>query len=134
MASIGDRIEVILEEMEGQDRGKQVRLADHAGCTKSLIGQLLRNPGQNLGYKYAKNIEQSLGYRVEWILKGILPKLLPVQSESVELDEVAELILLFRQATDESRERILTFAREVDRVPENLRKPIRLKKAGDSES
>lgn len=128
MENIGDRIKMILKELDGPERGKQTRLAELAGCTKALIGQLMRNPGQELGYQYAKNIEKNLGYRVDWILKGTLPKFAKEQEfskqETNDLDELVELTLLYRQATGAARIKLMKFARALDKVPTNLRKAI----------
>lgn len=130
MDNIGTRIKKILEEMEGPERGKQTRLADFAGCTKALIGQLMKNPAQELGYQYAKSIEKSLGYRVDWILKGTAPKMLTekelIQQEGDNIDEVAELVLLYRQGTVQGRFRLMEYARTIDKVPAKLRRPVRI--------
>ena len=131
MENIGDRIKAILDETYGPVRGRQVRLAEIAGVTKARIGQLLRDPTK-MGHEHAKNIEQKLGYRADWLLYGKLPKRLTEQDlvlqESSELNEVAELMFIYRQATDEARVELMAFARELDLVPATLRRPIRLNK------
>ncbi|HWW05660.1 hypothetical protein [Collimonas sp.] len=133
MENIGDRIKVILIELDGPERGKQTKLAKIAGCTKALIGQLMRNPGQELGYPYAKNIEKHLGYRVDWILNGTLPKFVREQElapqETNDLDELVELTLLYRQATGAARIRLMEFARSLEKVPPDLRKNITIDKS-----
>lgn len=125
VSNIGDRINEILTEMDGPERGKQTRLAEAAGCTKALIGQLLKKPGQELGHKYAKNIEMRLGYRADWILYGQTPKRieesLDHRKHGVDADEIIELILLYRQSTKEARDRILRYARSADKSPGALR-------------
>ncbi len=83
MSTLADRIAEIISELDGPDRGKQVRLANIAGCSRGLINQLLKVPGQQLGYEFAKNIEKRLGYRVEWILEGSMPKWIGAEDGSV---------------------------------------------------
>lgn len=123
---MSDRIIEIINEMDGPDRGKQTRLAEAAGCTRALIGQLLKNPAQKLGYEYAKNIEMRLGYRVDWLLHGQLPKRVsdrPIEARpsGVDGDEIIELVLLYRQSTKDARDRILKFARAADKSAGALR-------------
>jgi len=57
-------------EMEGPDRGKQARLARIANCSRGLVNQWNQGVNDSMGYEYAKNISDQLGYRVEWIMKG----------------------------------------------------------------
>lgn len=133
MENIGDRIKMILKELDGPERGKQTRLAEIAGCTKALIGQLMRNPGQELGYQYAKNIEKNLGYRVDWVLKGTLPKFanereLPTQ-EANDLGELIELMLIYKEATGIARAKLMKFARALNKVPTTLKKSITVDKS-----
>lgn len=129
METISDRISEILENMEGPERGKQTRLAEIAVCTKGLINQLLKNPGQRFGYEYAKNIERRLGYSVDWILHGRLPKYAKDQKrdasdESVDGEELIELMLLYRQATPAGRSRILRYARVAEKIKGPLRRVL----------
>ena len=118
--TISDRITEILSEMTGPDRGKQTRLAEIAGCTKALINQLLKNPSQQIGYDYARNIEERLGYRVDWILYGKLPKLktekLDVVAGVVSTADISKLIELFGQATDSGRKFILDSASVAEKL------------------
>lgn len=120
METMSDRIKEILESLPGPDRGKQTRLAEIAECTKALINQLLKNPAQTLGYEYARNIEKKLGYRVDWVLNGHLPKFVtdeaPMAAPSVgnEVDEMIEMMLLFRQASPKDRDFLLTSARALN--------------------
>jgi hypothetical protein len=119
--TISDRIAEILKNMDGAERGRQTRLAEIAGCTKALIGQLLKTPGQELGHKYAKNIELRLGWRADWILYGQLPKRAeaganPTPTSGIDADEVIELVLLYRQSTREARDRIMKYARSADKA------------------
>lgn len=125
METICDRIGEILREMDGPERGKQSRLAGIAECSRGLISQLLTNPGQQLGYDYAKNIEKRMGWRVDWVLNGYLPKRIS-EKESVNVeggsaDEVIELAILYRQATPDARMRILDFARSAEKLPGTVR-------------
>lgn len=125
---MSDRIREILKNLPGPERGRQTRLAEIAECTKALINQILKNPAQTLGYEYARNIEKKLGYRVDWVLNGHLPKFLdeaPPRSEETEANEVDELIemmLLFRQASPADRDFLLMSARSLNnrRVRESM--------------
>lgn len=125
--TISDRIKEILRDMGGPERGKQTRLAAYAGCTKGLINQLLKGTGQQLGHEYAKNVEKNLGYRVDWLLYGTLPKMItdevgvPIRAGSPNGDEIIELAILYRQSTPEARKRILQYARSEDKDQNLLR-------------
>jgi hypothetical protein len=126
--TISDRIKEILTELDGPERGKQTRLAVIAGCTKALINQLLKNPSQQLGYEYAKKIEEELGWRVDWLLYGQMPKRYGAahhvqhdDGRKLDGDEVIELVLLYKQCTKESRERVLRYARNADKAPGALK-------------
>lgn len=122
--TISDRIKEILREMDGPERGRQTRLADIAGFSKALVGQLLNNPGQKLGHEYAKKIEDRLGWRADWILYGKLPKKAAEEKSpktGIDGDEIIELVLLYRQSTKEARTRILQYARSADKAAGALR-------------
>jgi transcriptional regulator with XRE-family HTH domain len=133
--NLSDRIREILDGMDGPKRGKQTRLAVLAGCTKGLISQLLNNEGQELGYQFAKNIEKKLGYRVDWILEGHLPKRIDeakaedAAGPALDGEELIELALLYRQATQPARVRILEYARAAEKLPSELRRVLPINNA-----
>lgn len=60
--------------MPGPERGKQVRLAAIAGCTRGLVNQWLKGSTPTMGYEYARNIEEQMGYAIPWLMDGVLPK------------------------------------------------------------
>lgn len=70
MTKLSDRIATVLGEMEGPDRGKQSRLAKFAGCTRGLVNQWVAGLNETMGYEYAKNIHDQLGYSIDWLIKG----------------------------------------------------------------
>ena len=74
MTTLQERIFQILEEMEPPERGKQSRLARIAGVSRGLVNQWLNGTIDSIGYDYAKNIADQLGYRLEWVLKGEQPR------------------------------------------------------------
>jgi phage repressor protein C with HTH and peptisase S24 domain len=74
MSTLQERIREILTEMPGPERGKQVRLAAIAGCTRGLVNQWLKGSTPTMGYEYAKNIEEQMGYAIPWLMDGVLPK------------------------------------------------------------
>jgi hypothetical protein len=127
--TIGDRIKQILNEMEGPERGKQTRLAEIADCTKGLINQLLHNPGQQLGFDYAKNIERKLGYRVDWILHGQQPPRLtdqlPLEAAAPpanSANELIEIVEVYRDASPTERQQLLAAVRILRRAIERGRR------------
>jgi hypothetical protein len=75
MSTLQERIREILTAMPGPERGKQVRLAAIAGCTRGLVNQWLKGSTPTMGYEYAKNIEEQMGYAVPWLLEGVPPKM-----------------------------------------------------------
>lgn len=81
MKTMQERIALIISEMEGPERGKQSRLARLAGCTRGLVNQWLSGTNETTDFIYAKNIEQELGYRAEWVMRGT-PPLRRIDSES----------------------------------------------------
>lgn len=122
--TISDRIAEILREMDGPERGRQTRLAEIAGFSKALVGQLLDNPSRKLGHEYAKRIEERMGWRADWLLYGKLPKKVDEDASrrvGVDGDEIIELVLLYRQSTKDARARILQYARSADKASGALR-------------
>ena len=118
MKTLAERVKIVLAEMEGPDRGKNVRLANLAGTTRGRVSQWLNNPLESMSYDYAKNIESTLGYTVEWLREGKLPKLATEakkqapQGNLLVYVDVEEMVLLtaFREASVEGRRYILKSA------------------------
>lgn len=119
------RIQEILDSMDGPERGKKSRLATLAECTRALIGQWMTVPGQTINYEHAKNIEIALGFRAGWIIDGTGPKkpgarnlelAPPVDRNKVDAEDIAKLVTLFAQSTNEGRERIMTAAKMSEKI------------------
>ena len=118
MKTLSERITIVLSEMEGPERGKSVRLAQLAGTTRGRVSQWLNDPSEALSYDYAKNIEGTLGYAVEWLRDGKLPKMAAEakkqgsQGNLLSYVDVEEMILLtaYREASAEGRRYIMKSA------------------------
>lgn len=119
------RIQEIMASMDGPDRGKKARLAALAGCTRALVGQWMTVPGQTINYDHARSIELTLGYRIDWIINGQLPKhrkdaplaaqpSQPPAATELAIDEIVKLLSLYGQLTDESRRMVREFC---DQMP-----------------
>jgi hypothetical protein len=63
-----------MSEMEGPERGKQKRLADYAGAERQVVNHWLSGVISEMRYEHAKNIEDSLGYSVDWLIRGKGPR------------------------------------------------------------
>jgi transcriptional regulator with XRE-family HTH domain len=73
MSKLAERISTVIENMEGPERGRQTRLAKIANCSRGLVNQWLAGLNDSMGYEYAKNIANELGYSVEWLISGKPP-------------------------------------------------------------
>ncbi|MDB5733262.1 MAG: hypothetical protein JWQ03_3157 [Variovorax sp.] len=112
MSTLGERLKKILGEMDGPEHGKQSRLADVAGCTRATMSNYLKNPGAEIGYEYAKNMADALGYEVDWIIMGRgEPRTapgsgaIPVTLTYVDPEELA-LLTHYREATSAGKDYI----------------------------
>lgn len=84
MKTMQERINKILSDMEGPDRGKQTRLAEIAGCTRGLVSQWIAGSNESMGYQYAKNIEAKLGFSADWVMQGTPPMRTKPEQSDVE--------------------------------------------------
>lgn len=124
MNTISERLQLIIAEMEGPDRGKQVRLAEIAKCTRATISHYLKNPGTEMGYEYARNISDALGYSVEWIITGRGdPKKRQdvISAPAVTLTYVNSeeniLLTLYRESAKSGQVYILESAKMTEKLP-----------------
>lgn len=105
MSTLGERLKRILAELDGPEHGKQSRLADVAGCTRATMSNYLKNPGAEIGYEYAKNMADALGYEVDWLITGRgepkAPRLANISPVTLTYVDAEELTLLthYREAT-----------------------------------
>lgn len=126
MISLAERIAIVISEMEGKDRGKNTRLAVLAGTTRGRVSQWLRNPAESMSYEYARNLERTLGYSLEWLMYGKGPKMAADAKKHAPSDrflsyvDMEEMILLdaYRHATAEGRRYILKSAELADKAPD----------------
>lgn len=72
--ALADRVQVILDELEGNPHGKKAKLARLAGCTPPVVNHWLGRKQQDMDFKHAQSLAAALGYRVEWLLTGKGPK------------------------------------------------------------
>ena len=72
--ALADRILTVLAGMDGQEYGKQSRLARHAGCGRSIVNHWLSGAQKEIAFEHAQNIANDLSYRVEWVMQGKGPK------------------------------------------------------------
>lgn len=119
--------------MDGPEHGKQVRLADMAGCKRATITHYMKSPGSVIGYEYAKNIADAVNCNVDWLIMGRgdqhgkEKEKSPVELTYVDQDE-AQLLTLYRESTKQGREYIIKSAQLTEKLPSaritsNLNKP-----------
>jgi hypothetical protein len=118
-----DRIRVIMSEMEGPERGKQKRLADYAGADRQVVNHWLSGVIAEMRYEHAKNIEESLGYCVDWLIRGKGPRKRKAPSPEdekfltyVTTDE-NRLLDRFRSATSLGKQIIMATADGAPKAP-----------------
>jgi transcriptional regulator with XRE-family HTH domain len=112
MSTLAERLQRVLAEMDGPDHGKQSRLADIAGCKRATMSHYLKSAGAEIGYEYAKNIADGLGYRVDWLIAGRgeakapRMKVVPAVALTYVDDEELALLTNYREATEAGKEYI----------------------------
>jgi transcriptional regulator with XRE-family HTH domain len=74
MNHLAARIQTIIQEMPGKDRGKQTELARIAGASKQVVNHWLTGVTTTMDYGYATMIHKALGYRLDWLMRGKGPK------------------------------------------------------------
>lgn len=116
LMALKDRIRTIMSEMEGPERGKQTRLAAAAGVERQVVSNWLSGAASEMRYESAKNLEDALGYCVEWLMRGKGARkksAAPMEGEMfstfVTLDE-NRLLTRFRAATPMGKQLILMAA------------------------
>jgi transcriptional regulator with XRE-family HTH domain len=82
--SLAERVQLVLDEMEGRDHGKKARLARIAGCSGPVVNHWLNGNQTEMNLEHAQRIAKALGYRAGWLLKGTGPRR-PGPGESVLL-------------------------------------------------
>jgi hypothetical protein len=109
--SLADRLKIIIQEMPGPDRGKQVRLAKIADESKQLVNHWLRGVTTEIRYPAAKRIADQLGYRVDWLMLGKGPMRKDDKDEVAPTPETMALVYL----TSEEQQ-IITNYRATDEI------------------
>lgn len=77
MSALPERINEILESMDGPDRGRQSRLAEIAGASRQVVNHWLSGVIQSMDFRYAVNIHNQLGWSIDWLISGKTPKKAP---------------------------------------------------------
>lgn len=72
--SLKDRVQLILDEMEGRDHGKKARLARIAKCSGPVVNHWLGDEQKEMNFEHAQRIAVALGYRVGWLMTGKGPR------------------------------------------------------------
>jgi transcriptional regulator with XRE-family HTH domain len=72
--ALADRVQLILDELEGNPHGKKAKLSRLAGCTPPVVNHWLGGKQQDMDFKHAQKLAAALGYRIEWLLTGKGPK------------------------------------------------------------
>jgi transcriptional regulator with XRE-family HTH domain len=74
MNNLADRVQTIIQEMDGKEYGKQTRLAEIAGCARAVVNHWLSGVQEEIRYAHARDIAKKLGYQLDWVISGIGPK------------------------------------------------------------
>jgi hypothetical protein len=72
--SLSERVQIILQEMEGREHGKKAALARIARCSGPVINHWVNGTQEEMNFEHATRIANELGYRVQWIMNGTGPK------------------------------------------------------------
>lgn len=72
--ALADRVQLILDELEGKTHGKKAKLARLAGVTPPVVNHWLGGDQLDMDFKHAQKLAATLGYRIEWLLTGKGPK------------------------------------------------------------
>jgi hypothetical protein len=72
--SLSERVQIILQEMEGREHGKKAALARIARCSGPVINHWVNGTQEEMNFEHATRIANELGYRVQWIMNGKGPK------------------------------------------------------------
>lgn len=120
MNLLSDRVKKIIEEMDAKDHGKQSALAELAGTSKQIVNHWVSGLTASMDYRWAKQISEKLGYRIEWLMNGKGPaKEAPGEARPVaQAQEVQNVSGLARASHDlflthvtAEEMRLLTFCR-----------------------
>lgn len=105
--ALADRIRAIIDDMDGEEFGKQARLAQIAKVGRPVVTHWL-NGQKTINSKHALAICNVLGYRPEWLLEGKGPRRngekedVPAEGEKLFLAHVTqremEILTAYRAA------------------------------------
>jgi hypothetical protein len=114
------RLERIVRERKLEGKRGQMGLAEASGADKSVVNQWLDNKIKSIHPRFALKLEKNLGYRSNWITTGEEPVYIdgsdaatpPARpADEVLMDQIVELLSLFREADQLGRDTILIAAR-----------------------
>lgn len=107
-----DRIRLILQE----NKLKQKEFAAEIGVTESYISILLKKPEVRLSRSVAALIEERYGYRADWVLTGVEPKLKQV-GKNRALSELHQKALARLEKMDDNQVRaVLAFMNSLEDI------------------
>lgn len=107
--ALADRIRQIILEMDGNDYGKQARLAEIAGCGRPVVNHWLSGQQGKINVKHALAIAAKLGYRVEWIVEGKGPRKKGETETSIDVNESGQEKLFLYHVTQKEMEMISNY-------------------------
>ena len=71
MELLSERIRNVLDSIKGQDDEKRIALAEIAGVSTLLVEKWLNDRSAVIDYRCSKQLEEKLGYRTDWLMRGI---------------------------------------------------------------
>lgn len=72
MRLLSERIKNVMDGMKGHE-DKRIALAEIAGVSTMLVDKWLRDTNASIDHRCSKQISENLGYRTDWIMRGIGP-------------------------------------------------------------
>lgn len=123
MELLSERIRNVMDGLKGQDDEKRIALAEIAGVSTLLVEKWLNDRSAAIDYRCSKKIAEKLGYRTDWLMRGIGPvrqkkSVAPVavgethaQSTQPVIHPVAKSDDLFLTHVTDEEMRLLTFCR-----------------------
>lgn len=97
--ALADRIRTVILEMDGENYGKQARLAEIAKCGRPVVNHWLSGQQGKINAKHALKISDALGYEVKWLMEGKGPK--KKGERSPDMDESGETLFMLHVSQKE---------------------------------
>lgn len=90
MGLLSERIKNVMDGMKGEDDEKRIALAEIAGISTMLVDKWLSDINASIDYRCSKLISDNLGYRIDWLMRGIGPSKEKKRVEPVAVVEIRE--------------------------------------------